>query len=81
VDDSSLCGIDKDHDEDYERCYKMLKRWHQQSGTALYKDLAEALKECNLYDIATQYCYAEKDPPTQKYQVVSGKPGLIQSLH
>jgi len=73
VDDSSLCGIDKDHDEDYERCYKMLKRWHQQSGTALYKDLAEALKECNLYDIATQYCYAEKDPPTQKYQVVSGK--------
>ncbi|XP_020608712.1 uncharacterized protein LOC110047308 isoform X2 [Orbicella faveolata] len=73
VDDSTLSGIDKDHDEDYERCYKMLKRWHQQSGTALFKDLAEALKECDLCDIATQYCYEENDLPTQKNQVVSGK--------
>ena len=81
MDDSYLSGIDEDHDEDYERCYKMLKHWHQQSGTALFKDLAKVLKGCDLHDIAQNYCYEENDPPIRKDQKVSGKPAVIQSLH
>ena len=72
VDESYLSGVSKDQDEDYERCYKMLKRWHQQSGSALYDKLEEALKMFDLCDIATKYCYEENDPPTQKYQKISG---------
>ena len=68
-----MSGIEIDHDEDYERCYKMLKHWQQQSGTALYSELAKALEEVDLCDIRTKYCYEENDPPTQKYQKISGK--------
>ena len=72
VDDPYLAGIQEDEEEDYERCYKMLKRWHQQSD-ALFEDLAKALAKYKLGNIGTQYCYEENDPPTQKYQDVSGK--------
>lgn len=72
MDDSYLTGVGKDEEEDYERCYKMLKLWHQQSGSALYDKLEKALKTFDLRDIATNYCYEENDPPTQKYQEISG---------
>ena len=67
-----LSGVSKDYDEDYERYYKMLKLWHQQSGSALYDKLEKALKSLDLCDIATMYCYQENDPPTQKNQKISG---------
>lgn len=80
MNESFLNGIREDHDEDYERCYKMLKQWYQQSGTAPFKDLAEALDKQDLCNIARQYCYEENVPPVNSHQKVSGKPALIQSL-
>jgi len=59
----------------------MLKEWYQQSGTAPFKDLAEALDKQDLCKIASQYCYEGKDPPVKTHQKVSGKPAVIQSLH
>ena len=31
--DGDINGIKKDNDEDYERCYKVLKTWWQRDGT------------------------------------------------
>lgn len=68
LNDPELNGIEKDNDEVYERCYKMLKRCHQ-SGIATYKDLADALQDHGLDSIREEYCLEGHDPPTRPYPV------------
>ena len=65
ISEADLNGIESDNDEEYERGYKMLVKWYQQSS-ASFKDLADALEKEELSRIREDYCILEHDPPTQK---------------
>ena len=62
--DGDINGIKKDNDEDYERCYKVLKTWWQRDGTNV--NLAKALKKHEYTATFEKYCPKKHDPPAGK---------------
>ena len=58
-------SIEKDCDEEYERCYKMLISCYH-SGNASYEVLANVLQKNSLLAICENYCLEGYDPPTKK---------------
>lgn len=65
VSDGELSGID----DDYERCYMMIKIWLNKNGKrASYEKLAEVLKRVGLSAIRTNYCLEGNHPPSQEIE-------------
>ncbi|KAJ7361989.1 hypothetical protein OS493_013075 [Desmophyllum pertusum] len=78
--DGQLNCIESDHDEKYEKCFKMLKTC-QQSGKASYENVADVLKKHNLNATRESYCLEGRDPPTKTTVALGNvKPGCVQDL-
>ena len=73
--DGDINGIKKDNDEDYERCYKVLKTWWQRDGTCV--NLAKALKKHEYTATFEKYCLKKHDPPTGKTEELRKFPARL----